>query len=124
MNAFLIKFQFTIHTKRLSTALPAVVAVASVILFVTNYGSKAVTARIVAHQYANLAAEWKRLWREINEWSPEIISLRASVLERMQTVVDGHADQCGGTARRLNVKVTIDAYKVVVDEFSKEGSEG
>ena len=108
----------------LSTALPAVVAVASVVLFVTNYGNKAVTARIVAHQYANLAAEWKRLWREINEWPSEIISSRASVLERMQTVVDGHADQCGGTDSRLNVKVTTDPYRVVVDELSREGREG
>ena len=105
----------------LSTALPALVAIVSVFLFVTNYGDKAVTARIVAHQYANLASEWKRLWREINDGSPEVVSLRASILERMQTAVDGHADQCGGTSEKLNVKVTTDAYRVVVDEFGNQG---
>ena len=101
----------------LSTALPAVVAVVSVFLFVTNYGARAVTARIVAHQYSILASEWKRLWRGINDGSPDLVSLRASVLERMQTAVDGHADQCGGTNAKLNVRVTTDAYWVVVDEF-------
>ena len=92
-------------------------SVVSVFLFVTNYGARAVTARIVAHQYSILASEWKRLWRGINDGSPDLVSLRASVLERMQTAVDGHADQCGGTNAKLNVRVTTDAYWVVVDEF-------
>ena len=96
-----------------------VVAAAVSMAFLGDFSKKSAIASVISSQYANLADEWKELWRRLDEMDPEDIRDRAGVLDRVRAVIDGHADKCGSTDDALNERVTREAGEVLYAEFTQ-----
>ena len=99
----------------------ALLGVLATVLGLIGYSAeKAILSRAMAGQYSLLGAEWKRLYREVRQGTeaPNTLQAQAVLLEKMQVMLDAYSDHCGWTDRKLNRKISEEAYKSLEYEFA------
>ena len=101
-----------------TAALYFVVTAAVMATLLADFSRKSAVASAISSQYADLAGEWKRLWRRLDDMDPREVLGKTDGLERAHAIIGRNAGECGATDHALNERATREAGEVLHAEFS------